>query len=510
MGFGAQTLQMMVVGLVLSYVIPLFLSLIGRRTAEISTCIGCAVALGLSGAIAYGVLIEHRVAEALGGLVILDPVGSWGLLVVALLGLCESIYSVGYVRHDERLANGVSRVYYLLFNATMLSMALAVLSNNIVFMWVSIEATTLATAFLIGIYRSETAVEAAWKYIIICGVGVGFALFGTAMVYNAALANGVKPSYAMSWSGLIANSSLLSRSPSSALLRLGLVLITIGYSTKAGLFPLHVWLPDAHSEAPTPISAVLSGVIVKCALIVILRWYSLALSLGLATYESVVLLVMGLGSIFVGSLAILAQRDIKRMFAYSTVDQVGMIATALGVGGPLGVLAAVLHVMYHAFAKALAFMGSGLVMLFTHGVRDMEALKGLISRGLSVSAGIIIAAVLGVIALPPGPSFYSKALLFFASMSFNPVVAAIVLLGILIGEGTLMYKVVTLAFSSNHGGSSERFSERGASSCKASCYFLAMVILALFAFVAQYVSVAKLPMQEVLNAKHILQAVLHG
>jgi len=518
-------------GIVAAYAAALFLSLIHRRVAEVVTPIGCTAALVMAVIAAYGVLYLHGFATALDNLVALDPIGVWGLLVVGLLGFFESIYSIGYVRWDRMISEKFARVYYLLFNATMLAMAMAVLSNNIVFMWVAIEATTLATAFLVGLHRTSTAVEAAWKYIIICGVGVGFALFGTALVYNAALMSGIPAGSAITWLGLIYYGKLLAHTKAMALLKLGLLLITLGYATKAGLFPLHVWLPDAHSEAPTPISAILSGVIVKCALIVILRWYALASAIGLTSYVGLVLLIMGLASIIIGSLAILVQRDIKRLFAYSTVDQVGMISTAMGVGGVLGILAAVLHILYHALAKALAFMGSGLVMIFTGGERDMERLRGLIDRGLKISAGILTLAVLGVVAVPPGPSFYSKVLLFFASIHCNPVVPAIVLLGILLGEGTLMYRIVTLVFSTvrEHGHEAARsegvslamardggevieYSEKGAWSCKIACFLLAALVLGLFAGVTQYVAIAHQPMHEVVYAsKYVAQVMgLHG
>ncbi len=502
-------LSTLALGIVVAYAAPLFLSLINRRVAEVLTPIGCTAALVMAVITAYEVLLKHGFAEAFDGVVVMDPIGVWGLLVVALLGFFESIYSIGYVRWDKMILSRFARIYYLLFNATMLAMAMAVLSNNIVFMWVCIEATTLATAFLVGLHRTPTAVEAAWKYLIICGVGVGFALFGTALVYNAALMSGVPAANAISFLGLIGFKQLIIHGKAMGLLKLGLLLITLGYSTKAGLFPLHVWLPDAHSEAPTPISAILSGVIVKCALIVLLRWYAVSVALGLTTYVGTVLLVMGLASIIIGSLAILSQRNIKRLFAYSTVDQVGMISTAMGVGGVLGILAAVLHILYHALAKALAFMSSGLIMIFSRGERDLERLKGLIDRGLKISAGIIMLAVLGVAAVPPGPSFYSKVLLFFASIHCNPVVPAIVLIGILLGEGTLMYKVVTLVFSAvrgghgEEGGSSEElsseFREEGSISCKISSFLLSALIIALFICVMWYVSLAHIPMHEVVN-----------
>ncbi len=511
----APWLRDLVTYVMIAYAAALLLSLAGRRVAEVATVAGCSAALAMSVAIAYGTLVLHGFATAMDRLVVVDPVGSWGLLVVSILGFIESIYSIGYVRWDKMISERFARVYYLLFNATMLAMAMAVLSNNIVFMWVAIEATTLATAFLVALHRTSTAVEAGWKYIIICGVGVGFALFGTALVYNAALMSGIPASKAITWLGLAYYGSRVASPKSLALLKLGLLLITLGYATKAGLFPLHVWLPDAHSEAPAPISAILSGVIVKCALIVLMRWYALSLAMGLGSYVGLVLLVMGLASIVVGSLAILAQRDIKRLFAYSTVDQVGMISTAIGVGGLLGILAAVLHVLYHALAKGLAFMGSGLVMIFTGGERDLEKLKGLVDKGLRISAAILMLAVLGVAAVPPGPSFYSKVLLFFASIRWVAIVPAIVLLGILLGEGTLMYKIVTLVFAAkegHEGGGGERFEEKGAISCKIACFIMAAIVIGLFVAVQQYVGLAHVPAREILAAhRYALEVMgLHG
>lgn len=485
-----------------SYTIAMIVSLTSATAGEIITVIASVAGLVASLGISYGVLVAGMTAPVLGGIFILDPVCAWGLLTISVVGFIAAIYSIGYLRAEHsHTALNHTKWYYMLFNATMLSMALSVASNNIVLLWVAIEATTLATAFLVGFYETTTSIEAAWKYVIICGVGVGFALFGTVLVYNAGLIGGLSAEHAMTWSSLVGSHAVLAESGVLPLLKLGLLLVVFGYMAKAGLFPLHVWLPDAHAEAPSPISAILSGVIVKCALIAILRYYALASAIGLHSYIADVLLVAGVVSMVIGGLCVLVQRDIKRLFAYSTIDQVGVIATAAGVGGGLGVLAAVMHIMYHALAKSLAFLGSGLMMLFSKGKRDIEEIGGLLRVRMRFTAAILTLAMLGIIAMPPGPSFFSKMYLFFAAASQGISLAIVVLIGVIVAEAALIYKMMIIVYggTATHKTGNKAYKEEGLWSCKLACVLLAAILLTLFALVQPYMGLAKVVVNEIIS-----------
>ena len=248
-----------------------------------------------------------------------------------------------------------TKQYYALFSLFVFTMLLACLSNNIILTWAAVEATTLSTVFLVGIYKNKQALEASWKYAMVCTAGVAFGLFGTLLIYanaadimpnahEAAFLTSIMP-YADQFDPM--------------LVRLAFAFIVIGFGTKAGLFPMHTWLPDAHSQAPSPVSALLSGVLLKCAMLVIIRFYSLSIITVGDTYPRTLLLILGTLSILVAALCIFKQDDIKRRFAYSSVDNVGVVALCLGIGGPLGIAACLLHCIFHGFTKALAFCMAG-------------------------------------------------------------------------------------------------------------------------------------------------------
>ncbi len=485
------------------YTVSMLASLISVSMAEVLTILAAVVGFAASGALAYFVLSQGVVEQVFSGLMVLDPIGVWGLLIVSMLGFIEAIYSLSYMRREGYVDTNMVRWYYMLFNATMLAMALSVVSNNIVLMWAAIEATTMATALLVGFYETTTSIEAAWKYVIICSVGVGFALFGTVLVYDAGLLSGLNAEQAMTWTGLISASKTLAGDV-LVLLKLGILLAVFGYMAKAGLFPLHVWLPDAHAEAPAPISSILSGVIVKCALIVILRYLTLAISVGILDAIAPVLLVSGILSMTIGGLAIIVQKDIKRLFAYSTIDQMGVIAVGAGLASTLGVLASVMHILYHALAKALAFMASGLVIAYMHGMRSIDAIRGLVGKGMKFTAAMLTIAALGIAAIPPGPSFYSKIYLLLASAEHGVLTTILVLAAMLIGEITILYQLLVMVYGGlleKHPSSkaSEIYSEKGMTSCKIACVFIAFLVLALFVLVQPYIQVAGVVTDEIVN-----------
>ena len=220
--------------------------------------------------------------------------------------------------------------YYGLFSLFLFTMLLVVTSNNIIMMWVAVEATTLGSAFLVGIYGQRSSLEAAWKYVIICTVGVAFGLYGTILVYSDAVNFLQEPGAAVLWTEIVQNAKALD----PTLLKLAFVFVLIGFGTKAGIFPMHAWLPDAHSEAPSPVSALLSAVLLNCALLVVIR-FSIILNQGIGPdFTQNIFLVFGALSVAASALFMFVQRDIKRLLAYSSVENIGLIVLGFGIGRP--------------------------------------------------------------------------------------------------------------------------------------------------------------------------------
>lgn len=350
------------------------------------------------------------------------------LLVIGVLGFITGLYSLGYMRNEVdhgEITVPTLCVYYGFFHLFVFTMLLAVTSNNLIMMWVSIEATTLSSTFLVGLYGQRSSLEAAWKYMIICTVGVAFGLFGTVLVYANAASVMADPGNAIFWTSVMARADLLD----PTLMHLAFIFVLIGFGTKSGLFPMHAWLPDAHSEAPSPTSALLSAVLLKCALLVILRYYILINRAIGNQFTQPLFLLFGFLSVAVAAFFIISQHDIKRKLAYHSVQNMGLIAVGIGFGGPIGVLAALLHVINHSLAKGLLFCVSGNILL-KYGTRDMNAVKGMI-KVMPVSAMLLAGGALGLGGIPPFNVFISEFLVVTAGIQARHIVLAVLLLLIL-------------------------------------------------------------------------------
>lgn len=354
-----------------------------------------------------------------------DALGAVFIGLIGVVGFLTGIYSIGYIRHD--LASGEidpRRVglYYALFNLFLATMLLAATANNIVLMWIAIEATTLGSTFLVGLYGQQSSLEGAWKYVIICTVGVAFGLYGTVLTY----ANGSEllgnAEGAILWTTLLDHGAGLD----PFAMKLAFVFVLIGFGTKAGLFPMHAWLPDAHSEAPSPISALMSGVLLKCAVLVVIRYYALTIQAVGADFPQLLLLTLGTLSIAVSAFIIAVQHDIKRKLAYHSVEHVGLIVLGLGIGGPLGVGAALLHVINHSLTKALLFCGAG-TLIQKYGTRDLRAVRGML-RAAPFSGLLIGGGALALAGLPPFGVFVSEFLIFVAGVQAGHTLLMVVCL----------------------------------------------------------------------------------
>ncbi|NKI73515.1 hydrogenase 4 subunit F [Dickeya sp. CFBP 2040] len=358
----------------------------------------------------------------------LDSLSTLFLAILGVIGFLTGLYSMGYMRHE--VDSGEISVttlchYYGFFHLFLFTMLLVITSNNLILMWAAIEATTLSSAFLVGLYGQRSSLEAAWKYIIICTVGVAFGLYGTVLVYANAANVMAEPGNAIFWTEVLQHAGELD----STLMHLAFIFILIGFGTKTGLFPMHAWLPDAHSEAPSPTSALLSAVLLNCALLVIVR-YTILISAAIGPeFPQRLLLVFGLLSVAVAALLILVQRDMKRLLAYSSVENMGLIAVALGIGGPLGILAALLHTLNHSLAKTLLFCGSGNVLL-KYGTRDMDAVKGIL-RVAPVTGALLAGGALALSGMPPFNVFLSEFMTVTAGIHAGHLPLVLVLLVLL-------------------------------------------------------------------------------
>ncbi|WP_410013866.1 hydrogenase 4 subunit F [Sodalis sp. C49] len=355
----------------------------------------------------------------------IDSLGALFLAILGIIGFITGLYSMGYMRHEVDTGEiSVTTLchYYGFFHLFLFTMLLVVSSNNLILMWAAVEATTLSSAFLVGLYGQRSSLEAAWKYIIICTVGVAFGLYGTILVYANAASVLPDPGQAIFWTEVLKHTSLLD----PTLMHLAFVFVLIGFGTKTGLFPMHAWLPDAHSEAPSPTSALLSAVLLNCALLVILRYYIIISAAIGPVFPSRLLIVFGMLSVAVAAFFILVQRDIKRLLAYSSVENMGLIVVAIGIGGPLGVLAALLHTLNHSLTKTLLFCGSGNVLL-KYGTRDMGAVKGMM-RVAPFTAVMMAAGALALGGMPPFNIFLSEFMTVAAGLAGGHLILTLVLL----------------------------------------------------------------------------------
>ena len=359
--------------------------------------------------------------------------------IVCVVGLLTGLASVSHIRFDAEEGNvDAKRIkrFYALFSLFVFTMLLVVVSNNVILMWASIEATTLATVFLVGTYGTKISLEAAWKYLIVCTAGVAFGLYGTLLVYaNAAdvMANAHQAAF---WSTLVPYASQFD----AALIQLAFVFVAIGIGTKAGLFPMHTWMPDAYSKAPSPVSGLLSGALAKCAILIVIRFYVLAVQAIGPMFPQVVMLVLGAASIIFGAFALFGQSDFKRKLAYSSCENIGIVALCLGFGGPIGVAAALLHCVFHSLVKSLMFCLSGnLVMKYK--TADLTKIKGVV-KVAPVTAVLIGIGLFALSGFPPFALFVSEFMAFLAAAAANCVwlIAIIALaLTVVVGAFTVVF-----------------------------------------------------------------------
>jgi hydrogenase-4 component F len=338
---------------------------------------------------------------AAGGLLRADALSAFMLLVVAVVAVVACAATPAHLRGEISAGRARTRTatqHSVLVQVFLSAMALAVLASSLGLLWVAVEATTIVTAFLVGQRRTRAAVEAAWKYVVICSTGIALALLGTFLLNYAAERAGT----GLDWAGLTANAAGLD----PGVTRIAVVLLILGFGTKAGLAPLHSWLPDAHSQAPAPVSALMSGVLLAVAFYAILRVKAIAdVTLGTG-FARILLAVIALASLLVAATLLIAQRDYKRMLAYSSIEHMGLLALGAAIGGPLATTAVLLHMLGHGLAKSTLFLSAGHILQAT-GTSQIAAVRALATRA-PVIAGCFAAGVLALIGFPPFSVFASE------------------------------------------------------------------------------------------------------
>ncbi|MDQ1535988.1 MAG: hydrogenase-4 component [Actinomycetota bacterium] len=393
-------------------VVPLFAPLVAaalaallgwrRLTASVTFLAALCV---LVSSIILGVSLEPDPRFGIGNLLRADALSVSMLIVIGTVGTLATWASIGYI--DAELADGHSsqksaNLYGVLVPIFLAAMSLAVLANNIGVIWVAIEATTVATAFLVGHHRTRAALEATWKYVVICSVGIAVAFLGTVLLYFASLHAGAASGEALNIDVLLGQATRLD----PAVTRLAAGLLLLGYGAKAGLVPFHTWLADAHSQAPAPVSALMSGVLLSVAFYALLRVKSVVdLALGVGFLRTG-LLIAGLLTLMVAASLLVAQTDFKRMLAYSSMENMGLVAVAAAAGTKLAVAALLLHVLAHGIAKSLVFLGAGQLQA-AHDSTRIRDVSGVLSRSrlVGISFAVGLAVLLG---LPPFAMFASE------------------------------------------------------------------------------------------------------
>ena len=360
-----------------------------------------------------------------------------------LVSFTTSVFSASYIAHEletGRLTPAYLRFYHATYQALIFAMNLAFLANNIGLLWVAIELATLITVLMVGLYRTPAALEAAWKYFILGSLGIALALFGTILVYLAAQPTMGEGLPAMAWDRLLVHA----KDFDPALLNLAFVFLLLGYGTKAGLVPLHAWLPDAHAEGPTPISAVLSGLLLNVALYAVLRFKMLMNANPAALAPGPLMVMLGLLSLLFAGLMLYRRGDIKRLFAYSSIEHMGIITFAFGMGGPLANFAGLLHMTMHSLTKSAIFFAVGHISQ-VKGTQRISTIRGLTATHPTLGWGLV-AGVVAIAGMPPFGVFMSEFLVVSSTFARQPLLALPLVLGLLLAFGTLLWRLHGLAF----------------------------------------------------------------
>ena len=419
--------------LFLLLLIPLTASLLfwtvksSRKVINIINISGTSVLFAVSLFILKEVLEHGKItSDALGGIFYIDAFNGLILFTTTLVTLLISIYSVGYMNteYDRNIVNHSSfRLYYSLLHLFIFTMIITTITQNIGLMWISIEATTLASAFLVGFYNNKKSIEAAWKYIIICSVGIAFALLGIVLLYYSAFNSLGNTLQCLNWQFLNDNAGTLHAN----VLKIAFIFVVIGFGTKVGLAPMHTWLPDAHSQAPSPISALLSGVLLNTAMYGIIRVMTIVnKNAGNTLFTGRLMIILGLLSVGFAAIFILVQKDFKRILAYSSIEHMGIIALGFGISSAPSIFASLFHIFNHSLTKSMLFAASGNVYL-KYETKKISKIHGII-KVMPVTGTVFLLGLFAITGMPPFSIFTSELAITIAAFKEAKYLAAGLLL----------------------------------------------------------------------------------
>ncbi len=379
----------------------------------------------------------------------IDALSAVILIIIALVSLTTSLHSIGYIRHEQQeglLQDRQVKQYYMFYHWFIATMIFVAVVNNMGLLWVGIEATTIVSAFLVAIYRKGEALEATWKYLMICSAGIAFALLGVIILYASSMAKLGANNQVLNWT-VLSNSHLLLQPD---LVVLSFVFIMVGFGTKVGLAPMHFWLPDAHSQAPSPVSALLSGVLLNCAMLGLMRFGIVAENTLHGQIIHHLFIGFGLLSVIVAFPFILIQQDFKRMLAFSTVEHMGIIAVALGIGGPLGYAAALLQMFNHSMSKSMLFLTAGNVNQ-KYKSKQMPRVFALL-RIMPFTGVVFLIGTLAITGVPPFNIFTSEFSIFVAGFrQGHAVLTSVLILFVAFIFAAMMFHVMKMLFGAEAG-----------------------------------------------------------
>ena len=383
------------------------------------------------------------IKPASGSYFLVDDLNIVFIVLNTFVAFTTSVFSASYIAHEleiGRLTPTHLRFYHAMYQVLLFAMNLALTANNIGLMWVAIEMATLTTVAMVGIYRTNEAIEAAWKYFILGSVGIALALFGTILVYMAA-----RPVVGEGLDGMVWT-TLIKRVPEfePALLNLAFVFLMLGYGTKVGLAPLHAWLPDAHAEGPTPISAVLSGLLLNVALYAVLRFKLLLDANAGAIAPGPLMATLGIVSLIFAAFMLYRRRDIKRLFAFSSIEHMGIIVFAFGMGGPLANFAGLLHMTMHSLTKSAIFFTVGHIAQ-AKGTQKIADIRGLTVSHPALGWSLVLG-VFAIAGLPPLGIFTSEFLVVSSTFARQPWLALLLVFGLILAFGALILRLQGMAF----------------------------------------------------------------
>ncbi|BCG04773.1 hydrogenase 4 subunit F (plasmid) [Paraburkholderia sp. PGU19] len=432
--------------LVLVFGIPLCagacLALVGQHASAPSLNIAFSFLTFVAAMLLAARTVAHGPAFALGKLFFVDPLNVFLVALTAFVGWTTSIFSRPYMRIEQgrgKMTATRMRLYHSMYQLFVFAMLLALLTNNVGILWVAMEAATLATVLLVSVYRTAASLEAAWKYFILCGVGIAQALFGTILLYLAA-SRQLTGGDALLWTSLSAVKGALD----PTIMSLAFVFLLIGYGTKVGLVPMHNWLPDAHAEGPTPISAVLSGLLLNVALYAVLRCKVLADGALQNGLPGRLMIGFGLVSVLVATFSLLRQKDVKRLFSYSSIEHMGLMTFAFGLGGPTATFAGLLHMTVHSLVKSAIFFSVGHAAQKAR-TQTIDDIRGLLRVSPTVGWGMMLGA-LAILGMPPFGVFASEFLILTTAINELPWVTPVLLIALAVAFATIFARVQHMVF----------------------------------------------------------------